>query len=128
MRIEHIAVWVKDLEAEKAFYTRYFGGLANGGYVNPQKGFSSYFISFEGGARLEFMHDKTVGAQAGVRLGYAHIAFTLENERAVDDLTRRLEESGVPVLSGPRRTGDGYYESCVPDPEGNRVEITCGKA
>jgi lactoylglutathione lyase len=56
-------------------------------------------------------------------MGLAHFALSVGSERRVDELTQRLAHDGYPVLDGPRRTGDGYYESVVLDPDGNRVEI-----
>lgn len=128
MRIEHIALWTQDLERFKRFYVDYFGAVAGSGYVNPAKGFASCFLSFEDGARIEAMSTSTLrpvaiepGAQ---RMGLTHFAVSLGSEAQVDELTRRLKADGYPVLDGPRRTGDGYYESVVLDPDGNRVEIT----
>lgn len=128
MRIEHIALWTQDLERFKRFYVDYFGAVAGSGYVNPAKGFASCFLSFEDGARIEAMTTSTLdpvviepGAQ---RMGLTHFAVSLGSEQAVDALTQRLKADGYPVLDGPRRTGDGYYESVVLDPDGNRVEIT----
>ena len=126
MRIEHIAMYVRDLEGAKAFFVRYLGGTADGGYHNTAAGFRSYFISFSGGARLELMTrpDMTDGGSAPFRTGYIHIAFSLGSREAVDRLTGRLREDGYEVLSGPRTTGDGYYESCVVAVEGNQIELT----
>jgi lactoylglutathione lyase len=128
MRIDHIAVWTDDLERCKQFYVSYFGAVAGSGYVNPKQGFESCFLSFADGARLEVMQTTILdpvqiepGAQ---RMGLTHFAVALGSERLVDELTRRLKNDGYPVLDGPRRTGDGYYESVVLDPDGNRVEIT----
>lgn len=128
MRIEHIALWTRDLERVKRFYVDYFGAVAGSGYVNPAKGFASCFLSFEDGARIEAMTTTTLtpvaiepGAQ---RMGLTHFAVSLGSERGVDELTQRLKADGYLVLDGPRRTGDGYYESVVLDPDGNRVEIT----
>lgn len=128
MRIDHIAVWTDDLERCKQFYVSYFGAVAGSGYVNPKQGFESCFLSFADGARIEVMKTTILdpvkiepGAQ---RTGLTHFAVALGSERLVDELTRRLKNDGYPVLDGPRRTGDGYYESVVLDPDGNRVEIT----
>ena len=128
MRIDHIAVWTDDLERCKQFYVSYFGAVAGSGYVNPKQGFESCFLSFADGARIEVMKTTILdpveiepGAQ---RMGLTHFAVALGSERLVDELTRRLKNDGYPVLDGPRRTGDGYYESVVLDPDGNRVEIT----
>ena len=115
MRIEHVAVWTRDLERSRAFYERWLGARAGTRYERP--GFASYFLSFESGARLELMQGDGSG-------GGAHFAVALGSERAVDELTAALAADGVPVLDGPRRTGDGYYESVVLDPDGNRIEIT----
>lgn len=128
MQIEHIALWSRDLERMKRFYEEYFGGTAGEMYHNPKTDFRSYFISFNTGARLEIMSKMVVGEgiyEDGLPFtGYAHLAFAVGSEAGVNELTARLAGAGYPVVSGPRRTGDGYYESCVLDPEGNRVEIT----
>ena len=124
--IEHVAIWTGDLERLRGFYERYFGGVAGERYENPATGFRSYFLDLDG-ARLELMQmpavaERAVGEQQ--RLGWAHIAFALGSERAVDELTDLLRSDGYAVLDGPRRTGDGYYESVVADPDGNRLELT----
>lgn len=128
MRIDHIALWTDDLERCKQFYISYFGARAGAGYVNAKKGFESYFLSFADGARIEIMKTATLNleqsAPGAQRMGFAHIAISLGSEHLVDALTRRIKEDGYPVLDGPRRTGDGYYESVVLDPDGNRIEIT----
>ena len=127
MRIEHVALWTDDLERCKQFYVRYFGATAGAPYVNPRKGFESCFLSFDDGARIEAMKTSTLsplniepGAQ---RMGLTHIAFSLGSEARVDALTQRLNADGYAILDGPRRTGDGYYESVALDPDGNRIEI-----
>jgi lactoylglutathione lyase len=126
MRIEHIAMYVNDLEAAKEFFVTYFQAVPNRGYHNQKTDFRSYFLSFGDGARLELMHrphmedpEKTLN-----RTGLIHIAFSLGSPEAVDALTARLRAEGYPVISGPRTTGDGYYESCVVALEGNQIEIT----
>jgi lactoylglutathione lyase len=128
MQIEHIALWARDLERMKRFYEEFFGGVAGEMYHNPRSGFRSYFLRFNTGARLEIMGKPVVGEgiydDDAPLAGYAHLAFAVGSEAEVDRLTARLAGEGYPVVSGPRRTGDGYYESCVLDPEGNRVEIT----
>jgi lactoylglutathione lyase len=127
MRIEHVAIWTTDLGRCKHFYASYFGATAGPNYVNPAKGFESCFLSFENGARLEAMTTTTLplvqaprGAQ---RLGLTHLAISVGSDRLVDSLTERLRADGIAVVDGPRRTGDGYYESVVLDPDGNRIEI-----
>jgi lactoylglutathione lyase len=128
MRIEHVAIWTHDLERLRAFYEDYFGAAAGAFYANPQTGFSSYFLSFEDGARLEIMHMPGIPAsQDDVTrqfTGYIHLAMSVGSAEAVDALTNRLRDDGYRILSAPRTTGDGYYESVVLDPDGNRVEIT----
>jgi len=126
-RIEHVALWARDLDALVSFYARWFGARAGERYENPRKGFASRFLEFDGGARLEVMTRVDVDARgAGEQLGLAHIAIVVGNEAAVDALAARFAAGGIAVLEGPRRTGDGYYECVVRDPEGNRVEIAAG--
>ena len=126
MRIEHAAIYVNDIEAEKKFFTRYFGASAGEMYHNKNTGFSSYFLSFDGGARLEIMTAPGIQDmdKLPLRTGFAHLAFSVGSCKEVDALTERLRADGYAVVSGPRVTGDGYYESCVLDAEGNRIEIT----
>lgn len=122
--IDHAAVWVRDLEGAREFYTAWFGGRPNELYHNPRTGLRTYILDFGGGARLELMTRPDVADDgARDRFGWAHISFAVEDTDAVDDLARRLREGGVEVVDGPRRTGDGYYEAALLDPEGNRVEI-----
>ncbi len=126
MRIEHIALYVNDLEAARGFVTTYLGGKSNDGYHNPRTGFRSFFISFDRGARLELMNKPGMVAQEKSlnRIGYAHIAFSVGSKERVDELTEELRAAGYEVVSGPRTTGDGYYESCIVAVEGNQIEIT----
>lgn len=128
MRIEHVAIWTTDLARCKHFYSSYFGATAGPTYLNPAKGFESCFLSFADGARLEAMTTTLplVGLPPGVqRLGLTHLAISVGSERLVDQLTQRLRDDGIAVVDGPRRTGDGYYESVIIDPDGNRIEICC---
>ena len=126
MRIEHIAMYVNDLEKARTFFIKYFGAISNEGYHNPGTGFRSYFLRFDDGARLEIMSKPQMSdTEKGLnRTGYVHIAFSLGSKSAVDTLTDRLKRDGYQVVSGPRTTGDGYYESCIVGIEGNQVEIT----
>lgn len=126
MKIEHAAVYVRDLEGARAFFQTYFGAVSGPLYQNPTTGFSSYFLTFEEGSRLELMTlpRLEMGEGAGLRTGYAHLALSVGSREAVDQLTGRLRQAGYPVLSGPRTTGDGYYESCIAGAEGLRIEIT----
>jgi lactoylglutathione lyase len=127
MTIEHVALWTADLERARCFYEVYFGATAGARYHNPTKAFTSYFLRFASGARLELMHrPDLLGAPAHAvpAMGYAHLAFATGSRAAVDSLTERLRAAGHPVLGEPRTTGDGYYESVVADPDGNSVEIT----
>jgi lactoylglutathione lyase len=128
MRIEHIAIWVKDLELMKKFYKKYFDAKSNEKYVNSTKGYASYFLSFSEGARLELMQKKSIPVcqhdPVEQHTGLIHFALSLGSRVNVDCLTDRLEADGYTVVDGPRPTGDGYYESVVLDPEGNRIELT----
>lgn len=126
MKIEHLAMYVNDLEKARNFFETYFGAVSNEGYHNPKTDFRSYFLCFEDGARLEIMTkpDLTDSGDFLNRFGYAHIAFSTGSKEAVDALTLRLKEDDYNVISGPRTTGDGYYESCIIGFEGNLIEIT----
>ena len=128
MRIEHLGLWTNRLEELRAFYVRYFGARPGAPYRNPRRGFESCFLSFDSGARLELMRMPEVAdpprALDREVAGYQHVALAVGSEAEVEALTARLRADGHPVLSGPRRTGDGYYESVVLDPDRNRVEIT----
>ena len=126
MKIEHTALYVNDLEGAKEFFCRYFGASSNELYHNKNTGFRSYFLSFQDGARLEIMTkpDLIDPDNPHVRTGYIHLAFSVGSKEAVDALTVRMKADGYEILSGPRITGDGYYESCIAGFEGNLVEIT----
>lgn len=126
MRIDHIAMYVQDLEGTREFFCKYFGAESNSGYHNPRTDFRSYFLTFSEGARLEIMTKPDLNDTGNLlsRFGYAHVAFSVGSKAAVDELTARLKQDGYAVLSGPRTTGDGYYESCIIDLEGNQIEIT----
>jgi lactoylglutathione lyase len=128
VRIEHVALWTEDIDRLAGFYARYFGASVSPKYTNPSKGYESYFLTFEDGARLELMKTtmlRPVTHEPGVeRMGLTHLAICLGAERRVDELTDLLREAGLRVVDGPRHTGDGYYESVVLDPDGNRLELT----
>ena len=164
MKIEHIAIWVKDIDKVCEFYRKYFGGVVHPIYHNPVKQFTSRFVTFDDGARLEIMHrpdiegdaetfhvkpyeaseaetdlsvsisepikvavaQATANMMAGVaeHLGFAHISFSVGSKEEVDRLTQEMSDDGIAIVGEPRTTGDGYYESVVLDPEGNRVEVT----
>lgn len=126
MKIDHAALYVKDLEGAKTFFETYFNAVSNEKYHNKTTGFESYFLSFDDHTRLEIMtkpelreHEKSP-----VSWGFIHLAFNVGSKEEVDALTARLEAHGYTVISGPRTTGDGYYESCILDAEGNMIEIT----
>ncbi len=125
MRIEHVAIWVSNLESMKEFYEIYFKGKANQKYHNKEKGFESYFLRFKSGTRLEIMRRIGINEKnSGEMLGWAHIAFSLGSKEAVDELTTKLKMDGYKLVNGPRTTGDGYYESVIEDSEGNLIELT----
>jgi lactoylglutathione lyase len=128
MKINHIALWANNLEEIRDFYTTYFNMVCGEKYVNETKGFTSYFLSFEDSeTRLEIMNQQNISDHIGGDLrvcGLAHIAISVGDKTKVDELTAKLKTDGYIVASGPRMTGDGYYESVVLDPEGNLVEIT----
>jgi len=129
MKIEHIAIWVKDIGKVCEFYRKYFGGNIHPLYHNPKKQFTSRFVTFEDGARLEVMNNPNVGTLTESmfhveHLGIAHISFSVGSKEKVDLLTKEMSDDGVTIVGEPRTTGDGYYESVVLDPEGNRIEIT----
>jgi len=128
MRIEHVAIWTKNIERLKMFYTDYFGGIAGEKYINPRKSFESYFIKFDSGARLELMQMPKIPLNlndtVNQYIGLTHIAVSVGSIEKVNSLTDELMKAGYTVVSEPRYTGDGYYESCILDPDGNRLELT----
>jgi lactoylglutathione lyase len=125
LRVDHVAVWTGDLERLRAFYVDRLGASAGAAYENPQTGLRSFFLSWGDGPRIEIMsRPGTDGGPADPPRGYAHVALSAGSEATVDALAAALDAAGVPVVDGPRRTGDGYYECVVLDPDGNRVEIT----
>lgn len=127
MRIDHVALWVVDIERVCAFYVRFFGAGVGPLYENPAKGFSSRFLSFDSGARIEVMSTTQLSpvqhVRGAERMGLTHLAVKVDTAADVDRVTAEIRAAGHDVIDGPRRTGDGYYESVVLDPEGNRVEI-----
>lgn len=127
MKITHIALCVKDLDREREFFVKYFAATSNDKYQNPKTGFSSYFLSFEDGARLELMSysDTSVISDGNAHAaGYAHIAISVGSRENVITLTERLRADGYHIAGEPRTTGDGYFESVIADSEGNLIEIT----
>ena len=126
MKIEHIAMYVTNIEAVREFFIKYFGAKSNDGYHNLKTNFRSYFLSFDDGARLEIMNRPQMvdSVKEISRTGYIHIAFSLGSSEKVDQLTANLQSDGYEVISAPRTTGDGYYESCIVDLEGNQIELT----
>lgn len=128
MKIDHIAIWVNDLEKAKTFYVDYFGMVCNEKYLNPKKQFSSYFLSCKGaGTRMELMHRPDLSSSPDkhtAAIGLTHFAIAVDSKETVNSLTEKLREDGYKIVGEPRTTGDGYYESVVEDGEGNQVEIT----
>lgn len=125
MRIEHVAIWVNDLEGMREFYETYFNCKSNIKYHNSEKKFESYFLTFDSGTRLEIMRKAGIDKQnRGDTIGWAHIAISLGSRESVNQMTAKLKNDGYLHISGPRITGDGYYESVIEDPEGNLIELT----
>ena len=126
MRIDHIALYVIDLEGARDFFQKYFEAKSNEMYHNATTGFRSYFLTFSDGARLEIMNKPSMqdAEKTNNRTGYIHLAFSVGSKEKVDNLTARLKSDGWEIISGPRTTGDGYYESCILGFEGNQIEIT----
>ena len=126
MKIDHIAMYVNNLESVRDFFVKYLGATSNEGYHNKTTDFRSYFLTFNEGARIEIMNRPGMedAEKELARTGYIHIAFNVGSKEKVDELTARLKMDGYEVISGPRTTGDGYYESCIIAIEGNQIEIT----
>lgn len=126
MFIDHVAIYVNDLETAKDFFTKYFAAVSGEIYRNEKSGFSSYFLGFENGAKLEIMNRPEIEntEKPLYKSGYAHLAFSLGSKSAVDELTKKLENDGFEIISGPRTTGDGFYESAFIGIEGNIIELT----
>jgi lactoylglutathione lyase len=128
MILEHVAIWTDDVEKLKNFYVKYFDAVPNNKYINPSKGFESYFLSFKSGARLEIMKKKGVPQNLNDTVhqqhrGIIHLAFGVDTIAEVDAKAKELAAEGIPILSGPRKTGDGYYEFETLDPDNNRLEV-----
>lgn len=129
MILEHVAVWTDDLERLKDFYMKYFEAVPNQKYYNPAKEFESYFLSFKSGARLEIMKMKNIPENRNdtihqQHLGLIHLAFGAATVQEVDAKAKELRADGFKIISGPRKTGDGYYEFETLDPDNNRIEVT----
>lgn len=126
MKIEHVALYVNNLDRAKDFFTKYLNGKSNEGYHNAKTDFRSYFLAFDDGTRLEIMNKPEMSdlPKDLARTGYVHIAFSVGSKEKVDAITARLKADGYEIISGPRTTGDGYYESCIIAIEGNQIEIT----
>ncbi len=124
MLTDHIAIWTRDIEKMKNFYTTYFGCKCNRKYINRLKNFESYFLSFDGKTRIELMHNPEIKNKNEISTGYSHLAIRLPSKKKIDILTEKLKKDGFKIISEPRITGDGYYESVFMDPEDNIIEIT----
>ncbi len=128
MQIDHIAIWTNDLERLKDFYSRFFNCKVSDRYDNIKKQFSSYFLSFQEGAKIEIMKRSDITDVLDKdRIGFAHFAIVVGTIEQLDNLTKRLEKEGVIIESHPRTTGDGYYESVILDPDNNKIELTTFK-
>ena len=129
MTLEHVAIWTDHLEELKDYYVKYFGGIPNDKYINKNNQFESYFLTFESGARLEIMTrpnipDNTNDRVTAQHKGIIHLAFGADTKKEVEEKAKQLEAAGFKILSGPRKTGDGYYEFETLDPDDNRLEVT----
>jgi len=129
MTLEHVAIWTGKIEELKNYYVRYFGAIPNEKYENKQKQFESYFLTFESGARLELMMMPGIPENKNDRIkaqhiGIIHLAFGVKSIHEVDEKAKQLHNNGFKILSGPRKTGDGYYEFETLDPDDNRIEVT----
>jgi lactoylglutathione lyase len=130
MTLEHVAIWTDNLEVLRDYYVKYFGGISNSKYTNETKQFHSYFLTFASGARLELMSMPNIPDNTNDRVikqhkGIIHLAFGVNTIEEVDQKAVQLKAAGFPILSGPRKTGDGYYEFETLDPDNNRLEVTC---
>lgn len=126
MKITHIAMYINDLENTKNFFVKYFSAIPNEGYHNRNTDFKSYFLRFDDGVQLEIMNKPNMNDEVKSlsRTGFSHMAFSVGSKEKVDEMTAKLKKDGYEVISGPRTTGDGYYESCILGPENNQIEIT----
>ena len=128
MKIEHIAIWAKDIEVLKSFYVKYFDAVPNEKYINSKNDFCSYFLTLNSGARLEIMQMPAIPESTNDPYkqftGLIHLAISVGSVERVNSLTKELIDDGYELLDGPRKTGDGYYDRTVFDPEKNRLEIT----
>jgi lactoylglutathione lyase len=128
MKIHHVAVWTPDLERSKSFYEKYFGCVSSALYINEKKRFTSYFLDFDGHAKIELMHRPDIPINKNNAIdqyqGFIHIAISVGSKEKVDELYALFLEQGVQIASEPRLTGDGYYELTIMDPDGNRIEVT----
>lgn len=125
MRLAHVALWTLDLEAVALFWQRTFGAEVGEVYESRNRpGFRSRFARLPDGGAIELMTGPWVeAASPAERVGWDHVAVSLGSEAAVDALAARCKAEGT-LLSGPRWTGDGYYEAVIAAPDGTRVEIT----
>lgn len=126
MFIEHVAIWSSNIENSKDFYTKYFGAISNEKYISKNNiGFESYFLKFQNSSRLEIMQHPDIKQNINAdKIGFTHIAFALKSKEDVDSLCKKFEEDKIKIISYPRITGDGYYEACILDIDGNKIEIT----
>lgn len=131
MKIDHIAIWCDDLERMREFYTTYFECSANDMYHNPNKGYTSYFLTFpSSAARIELMHRTDIEIEPqkrGFEKGWAHLSICVGEREDVDSLVERMRADGCQIVGATRLTGDGYYEAVVEDVEGNIIEIIANR-
>ena len=125
IKLNHTALYVHDLEGARDFFAEFFGTVSNELYHNRATGLRTYFLTFHNGGKIEIMTRPGLdaGSSSPCAHGLNHIAVGSRSKGMVESLTERMRKAGYTIISGPRTTGDGYYESCVESFEGCLIEI-----